>query len=170
MSKILAIFLIAFVILAATNAARAQETLPSEDSVRQLMNLMRWRESHETSLKYIDLAVQAALRQTFHPQDDSQEKAFAAKAAEIAAKVKEALRPEKLEPVFIDIYRKSLTRREVEDMIAFYSTDTGKSVLAKIPAIGQQSGEIIEQRANAVFSEQMRKELWPFLRPLPGKE
>jgi hypothetical protein len=167
--KIISVVLTAVFVLIAWSA-RAQETPPSEASVRKLMSLMGWRESHETSLKYIDLSVQTALRQTFHPQDDGQEKAFTAKAAEIAAKIKEELKPEKLEPIYIDIYCKSFTQREVDDIIAFYSSDSGKSVMAKMPVIAQQSSEVMQQRANAVFSEEMRKELWPFIRPLPGKE
>jgi len=55
-------------------------------------------------------------------------------------------------------------------MIAFYTSESGKSVIAKMPIITQQANEIMQQRANDVFAEQMRKELWPFLRPLPGKE
>ncbi|HEY1266720.1 MAG TPA: DUF2059 domain-containing protein [Candidatus Binatia bacterium] len=155
--------------LAVAPSVRTAEA-PTEESVRKLMSLTHWSESHELALQNIDASVQASLRQIFHPQDDSQEKAFAAKAAEIAAKIKEELRSEKVEPMYIDAYRKNLTQREVDDMIAFYASESGKSVVAKMPVITQQAGEAMQQRANAVFAEQMRKELWPFLRPLPGKE
>jgi hypothetical protein len=146
------------------------EDPPSEESVRELLNLLGWKKMHEGFLQGIELSVQASLRQFIRPQDESGERAFAAKAAGISAKIKEELKPEKAESIYIRVYRKNLTQREVEDMIAFYKSESGKSVMAKMPLINKQVGETIQPRAEAIFSEQLRKELAPFLRPLPGKE
>src|SRR5262249_384810 len=118
--------------LVAAPSVRTAEAPPSEESVRKLLSLTRWRESFELSLQNIDVSVQASLRQIIQTQD---EKAFAAKTAEIAAKIKQELTPEKVEPIYIDAYRKNLTQREVDDMIAFYSSEGGKSVVAKMPLI-----------------------------------
>ena len=156
--------------LALAPPARTAEALPSGESVRELLRLMQWRDAHEIFLQNLDPSLQVALRQIFHPQDESQEKAFAAKAAEFAAKVKEALSPEKVESIYIDVYRKNLTRQEVEDMIAFYSSETGRSLVAKNPLIIKQVGEAIQPRVEAAFFEQVRRELRPFLRRLPSTE
>jgi hypothetical protein len=170
MRKMLPIALIAFFVLIAAHTVRAQENLPSEESIRKLLNLLEWKKMHEAFLQGLELSVSASLRQMFHAQNDSQEKALSTKAAEIAAKIKEELKPEKVESIYIGIYRKNLTRREVEDMIAYYSSETGKSVMVKMPLINKQVGEAIQPRAEAVFSEQVRQELAPLLRRQPGME
>ncbi len=39
----------------------------------------------------------------------------------------------------LTINPKELTEQEIDDMLAFYSTETGKSLLQKMPAVMQES-------------------------------
>lgn len=48
----------------------------------------------------------------------------------------------KMEPLVVDIYRRNFTEKELDDMLAFYKTDTGKSLLAKMPVVMQESMQI----------------------------
>ena len=44
----------------------------------------------------------------------------------------------KLEPVYVRIYRESLTQDEVDGIIAFYKTPAGQAMVKKLPALMQK--------------------------------
>jgi hypothetical protein len=50
------------------------------------------------------------------------------------------------EPLYLDIYARSLTQEEVDGMLAFYATLAGKAVIAKMPTIMQLTMEAVQQR------------------------
>lgn len=45
----------------------------------------------------------------------------------------------KFQPIIVDIYANNFTEQEIDDMIAFYKTPTGQSLLAKMPVVMQQT-------------------------------
>jgi hypothetical protein len=75
--------------------------------------------------------------------------------------MKAEINPEALEPVYVEIYRKTLTQQEVDGMLAFYKTDAGKAVVTKMPIIMRQASEIMMQRMQKVFPKlhQMQEEM-----------
>ena len=52
---------------------------------------------------------------------------------------KEALAWKDMEPLFIQVYQRSLTQEEVNGMIRFYESDAGKAVVRKLPLIMQNT-------------------------------
>ncbi|AZQ13147.1 DUF2059 domain-containing protein [Shewanella khirikhana] len=46
---------------------------------------------------------------------------------------------DKLKGPMIDIYVKNLTEKEISDMLAFYQSETGQSMVKKMPAMTQES-------------------------------
>ena len=46
---------------------------------------------------------------------------------------------EKMKQPMIDVYLKHYTEKEINDLLAFYRTETGKAVVNKIPLIMQDS-------------------------------
>ena len=46
---------------------------------------------------------------------------------------------EKLEPVYVRLYRESFTEEEIAGMLAFYRTAAGKAVIQKMPILMQKS-------------------------------
>ena len=53
--------------------------------------------------------------------------------------MKENLSWAKMEPLAVDIYDRNFTEDEITDMLVFYKTETGKSLLKKMPAVMQES-------------------------------
>ena len=45
----------------------------------------------------------------------------------------------KMEPAVMDMYGRNFTEKEVADMLAFYRTETGQSVIKKLPVVMQES-------------------------------
>lgn len=50
-----------------------------------------------------------------------------------------AMSEEKFKQMVVSIYQDNFTEKEILDMIAFYGSDTGRSMIAKMPAIMQSS-------------------------------
>lgn len=52
---------------------------------------------------------------------------------------------DKLEPGFIEIYRKSLSEKEVRGIVDFYVSPSGQAVIRKMPLVMQHSMEMMQQ-------------------------
>lgn len=57
----------------------------------------------------------------------------------VNASVKEQISWEKMKDPMIDLYMKHYTEKEIKDILAFYKTDTGKSLVKKMPVVMQDS-------------------------------
>jgi len=58
---------------------------------------------------------------------------------------KEMLDWDKLEPMYMRIYQKSLTQQDVDGMIAFYETPSGQALINKMPVIMQNTMAEMQQ-------------------------
>jgi hypothetical protein len=50
-----------------------------------------------------------------------------------------------LKPKYVQLYRETFTQQEVADMISFYNTPSGQSVIIKMPAVTQKIMGMIQQ-------------------------
>lgn len=64
---------------------------------------------------------------------------------------------EKIKEPLIDIYLKHYTEKEIQDMLAFYQTETGRSMVSKMPLVMNDS---------MLFSQEMMKSLLPKIQSL----
>ena len=144
MRKIILPFALIGWITIVTLMARAQEIPVTEESIRELMSVNGMEKPLDTIRQNMQLATEASVRRAFRDQtlSEKQEKILAEVRARVAAMFKEEMIQEKLDKLYIDIYRKSLTQQEVDGLIAFYKTDAGKALIAKMPAVTQQTIEI----------------------------
>src|SRR3954468_22142614 len=119
MNKIVFAIIIAFSLLIAIASARAQETSPTEESMRELIRLMDWRKTREVLIEVMESSMQTNMRQRFGEKlNEKQERAIADLSPKYTATIREVLGPEETEPIYIRIYRKVLTQQEVDGMIA----------------------------------------------------
>lgn len=59
----------------------------------------------------------------------------------------------KMEPAVMDIYNRNFTEKEVADMLAFYRTETGKSVIKKLPVVMQESMQMSNGMVQKIIPE-----------------
>jgi hypothetical protein len=59
--------------------------------------------------------------------------------SKINALFKEQMKWAALEPAFVDIYRKSFSQREIDGMLSFYQSETGRAVITKMPVVMQHT-------------------------------
>jgi hypothetical protein len=119
----------------------AADTVPSEASVQELLNLTQAQKLMDNMLPQMDSMMVNAMQQALRGQDvspDAQKKLEKARADAMAT-MKEELSWTKLQPLYIRVYQKSLTQDEVNGMIAFYKSPPGQAVITKMPVIMQNT-------------------------------
>lgn len=58
---------------------------------------------------------------------------------QMVAMVKDELSWDKMGPLIVDVYSRNFSEQEIDDMLAFYKTETGQSMLKKMPIVMQES-------------------------------
>ena len=78
--------------------------------------------------------------------------------------IRDELSWEKMMPSYIRIYRETFTDKELNDLIAFYESPTGKMFVKKTPVILEKTSSVMQQkmvsilsRMNAMLEESMKQ-------------
>lgn len=122
--------LAAFVFTICTSMIQAQEATDA-----QIKNLLEVMQSEQQFIVGIDSMVEM--------QKDSPQAAMIPEGffEEYVKEAKSAYTTELL-PKFIEVYKRNLTADEVIALTEFYSTDIGKLMLNKMPAIQMESAQV----------------------------
>ena len=125
----------------ASQAAYAQDAKPAEESLRQLFEVMHSSSLLDAYLTQIDGTVRASMQQALAGQqlNPKQKKILDDMGREIGSLVKAELNWSAIEPVMIEVYRNTFSQHEVDGMLAFYRSEVGQAVIAKLPTAMQQS-------------------------------
>jgi hypothetical protein len=146
--------LIATLLLAvlAAPAALAQHAKPTAASVRQLFEAMHSSSIVDSYMKQVETTMRTALQQATAGQtpNASQQKIVEDLQGKIMALVKEQLSWADLEPTMVEVYRDTFTQREIDGMLKFYQSETGKAAIAKLPTVMQESMARMQNRVNAL--------------------
>ena len=126
----------------------AMATQPSDDSVRELMEITDARELMEGAMAQADQMMRATMEQTMQGKEISTEdrKVLDDMRAQMVTVLEEELGWAALEPMFIDVYQRSFSQSEVDAMLEFYNSDAGKAVVAKMPLVMQNTMGVMQQR------------------------
>src|SRR2546421_8464233 len=117
------------------------DSVPSEASVKQLMEVMQLHKNVDAMMGQMDAIMKNAFQQATQGQSvppEAQE-AFDKCRTEVVTALKEQFTWEKLEPMHRRIYQKSFSQEEVDGMIAFYKTSAGQSIIGKMPLVMQNT-------------------------------
>ncbi len=138
--------LAAFILLLVALSARAQNA--STESIEELLTISK-AESLLTSV-YEDL--EPALRQSMNDAlagtklNAKQAKAVEAMPARMAQILRDELSWSTYKPLYVQLYKESLSQEEVDGLIAFYKTPAGAAMINKMPRLAQKSMAMMQQR------------------------
>jgi hypothetical protein len=78
----------------------------------------------------------------------------------MVALMREEMDWQRMEPQVIELYRNTFTQSEVNGMLKWYSSPTGRAVIAKQPLVTQQMADYAQERVQDVVPKlmQMQKE------------
>jgi len=141
----------------------AADTPPSDASLKQLLEVAQGHKALDAVMTNMDGMMNNVFQQVTAGQKVTREMQgiFDKARTEIGAMCKEELTWEKMEPIYLRIYRKSLSQSEVDGMIAFYKTPAGQAVINKVPVIVQNTMAEVTQMMGPMMqrAEQMQKDL-----------
>lgn len=125
------------------SAAQAADAPPTEASIKHLLATMHASKMMDSVWAQMDGALNASIQQATggQPLNDSQKTIVDDMSKQMVAIFRESMSWEKLEPIFVRVYQKSLTQHEVNGISAFYATPDGQAMLDKMPLIMQNTME-----------------------------
>jgi hypothetical protein len=135
------------ILLAALPAAAAEPPAPpSDDSLRQLFETMHTTRMLDSYMRAVDSGMQTGIRSALSGRTPTarQQQIIDDMRAQLVNAMRETLSWEKLEPLFLEVYRHNFTQREVNDMLTFYRSPSGRSVVDKLPAAMQQASQAVQ--------------------------
>jgi hypothetical protein len=140
--------LAAVVVLAAIGQpARAQDQLANEAAVRQLLEVTQARKLLDSTMGQMDAFMYETMKRALagRPLTPEQQAILDDAKTKTIAILQGELQCEKLEPSYIDIYRKSFTDEEISGMLAFYRTPAGQAVINKLPVVMQHTMDMMQE-------------------------
>lgn len=142
--------LIAAAWLLATAPALAQEEPADEAIIRELIEVTEVAKLMDGVDAQVDGMMAQAMADAIGGKTVSpeQQALLDEMRTRVMAIVRESTDWARLEPMMIDIYRKSFTRKEAQGMLDFYRSEAGRAVIAKMP--------VVMQHTMAAMQENMR--------------
>jgi hypothetical protein len=133
----------------------APSSPPSEASVKQLLEAAQARKLVDSVMAQMDNLMLQSIAQATQGQKipPKVQKDIDQQRGEMAAMMKELLDWKKLEPLYVRVYQKTFSQQEVDGMVAFYKTPAGQAVIAKMPAVMQNTIEEMQQMMGPVMQK-----------------
>jgi hypothetical protein len=152
MKLLIPVLLMAF----GVQAAQSADVPPTVDSVRQVIRLTNPQQTLDAATAQLEESFRAGLDSELGnaPPTPAQEKIINDMQAKMAAVMKSELNWQNFEPAVIDMYRQAFTQREIDGMIAFYKSEAGAALLAKLPQLSRGMMQVMQQRT-AKFAPQL---------------
>jgi hypothetical protein len=137
--QILTLILIAFFSFAAP--AFAEEEPADEAIVRELIEVTEAARLLDDVGTQIDAMMEQSVRNALagKPVSAGQQALLDELRTKVVGIFRESMSWQAMEPMIIEVYRKSFTRKEIEGMLDFYRTDAGRAVIAKLPLVMQHT-------------------------------
>jgi len=142
---------------------------PTQDSIKELLTITESRKLVDGVPGQVESAMQESMQDAFdgEPPTPAQQKVLTEMGAKATALFKAEMGWGVLEPLFIEVYSKTFTQSEVDGMIAFYKTEPGRAVIAKMPLVMQNTMELMQERMMALGPrlQQLQEEAIEQLQP-----
>jgi len=140
-------------LLLAAPALWAQNTPPSEGSVRHLLDLLQLHRIIDDAVNSID----AVLKQSTdrigegRPLNDKQQQIVAQFRSDTVSAMKDELTWSTVEPEIVTAYQKTFSQKEIDDAIAFYSSPSGQSIANKLPLVAQAQNAALQRHMGPIL-------------------
>jgi len=143
---------------ASPTTSAAADAPASDASIHQLVETIQLRHLLDSVQGQVDASLEAGMKAGLGDAkiSASQQKIVDDMRGQLGALLRDELSWERFEAMILDIYRQTFSQKEVDGMLAFYRSDAGKAVIAKMP----RATELTMKRTQQMVSEmnpKMRK-------------
>jgi hypothetical protein len=132
-------------------ADEATKTAKVEEFLRLSKVDEKLRQGMDLAMRQVKAGVVQQIMGVKLPPD--QETALGEFQDKVARIVSDALAWEKLKPAYVKLFTEAYSEAELDDIIAFYRSPTGQSMVAKAPSLMAKASEIAQQRLATVMPE-----------------
>jgi hypothetical protein len=139
-------------------SAPAPANPPSEATIKQILEVMQARKLVDSMIGQMDTLMLQTIAQATQGQaiPPKIQKQIDQQRSEMMAMMKDLLAWEKLEPLYVRVYQKTFTQQELDGMLAFYKTPVGAAMIAKMPAVMQNTMEEMQSMMGPVMDKMQR--------------
>jgi len=125
----------------------------SAASVQELIAVTQTKKLLDNAMSQMDGWMKSSMNQAMAGKKltPEQDKIATDMRAKMVALYKEDMSWDSLEPMFVDIYRKSFTQKEIDGMLTFYKSEAGQAVIAKMPLVMQNTMQIMRKKMVALM-------------------
>ncbi len=133
--------------------ATAADKPASEASIKRLMEISNSKKLVDSALLQMNSIMKTTMKQALADQalTPEQQKIMLETQDKLTDVVKEEMTWDTLEPMFLDIYQKTFTQKEVDGMLAFYKSPAGQAVIKKMPQVMQTTMQITQARMSKLI-------------------
>ena len=142
-------------------AYAAPNSPPSDASLHELMQVTQVHKMLDATMAQMDGMIKKESRQAMagHPVDAGEQKIIDAQTSKLKVVMMQQLSWKKMEPMFISIYRKTFTQKEVDDMLVFDRSPSGQSMIAKTPAMMAQVMQTVQDEMSNLIPQMSKVEM-----------
>jgi len=143
----------AALVLALVQAAAAADLPASEKSVNELLAVSGAHAILDKTVAQVDALMHQAMEQATagQPLNPEQKQIMEETQSGMMGLMKEQLGWDVLQPMMLEIYRKSLTQEDVDGMLKFYRSRAGQALIAKMPAIMQNTMAAMQEQMKTMM-------------------
>lgn len=133
---------------------KAADAPASDASIREILVAMDAKKLTENVFAQINQTLAPSMQQAIgRPFTPEEQQVVANLSSNLISSLQQELNWEKLEPLFIEVYRSNFTEAEIRDLVAFYRSPTGATLVKKMPGVMQQSMQIVQQRMIPIMQQ-----------------
>lgn len=151
---------------------------PSDASIEELLAATKAQQLVASMLANVEGTLSKQLEQLVAGKQlsDKERKALATLPAELSKILAAELSWAKWKPVYVKIYKETFEQKDVDGLVAFYKSPTGKVAVEKMPLVMQKSMEAMQagmgptmEKLRATVMKTMTDAKGPQVAPAPAK-
>lgn len=119
----------------------------SEGSIKQLLEVMQSQKLIDAMQAQIEALMNNSIQQALKGKVPTvkQQQAINNMKSRMVAIMQGELSWDKLEPIYLRLYKESFTEEEINGMVTFYKTPAGQAVIHKMPGLMQKTMFEVQQ-------------------------
>lgn len=128
---------------------------PTDESINKLIEVSNATQAIKGVQQQVDAMLKSTVRDATkgQPVSPDEQKVFDTFQERVREIVLKQLDENKFKAMYVPVYREVYTQDEVDQMIAFYESPTGKMFSSKMPIIVQKSMGIMQQQMGPMMQE-----------------
>ncbi|MDQ7969133.1 MAG: DUF2059 domain-containing protein [Oxalicibacterium faecigallinarum] len=146
-------------LLALTVSGAALAEKPSAESIEKLLIVTDSDKVMDQMFDHLDGFMKNMVNQSVQQNKMNEEgrKVMDNFMARMVKVMREELSWEQTKPIYVQVYSENFTQQEVDDLLTFYATPTGKALIEKMPVVMGKSMELTQARIGPMMQRMQRE-------------